>query len=76
MLQHVVALSTTKADYTAFTEAVKEAIWLRGLLEELDWKLHSWDSLICDYRGFLRFTYHGIMFFMRGLSISICLDEG
>nr|GEW78269.1 retrovirus-related Pol polyprotein from transposon TNT 1-94 [Tanacetum cinerariifolium] len=34
-LQHVVALSTTKAEYMALTEAVKEAIWLRGLLEEL-----------------------------------------
>nr|GFB42626.1 zinc finger, CCHC-type [Tanacetum cinerariifolium] len=27
MLQHVVALSTTKAEYMALTEAVKEAIW-------------------------------------------------
>ncbi|GJX69666.1 retrotransposon protein, putative, ty1-copia subclass [Tanacetum coccineum] len=34
-LQHVVALSTTKAKYMALTEAVKESIWLRGLLEEL-----------------------------------------
>ncbi|GKF69315.1 hypothetical protein Tco_0202372, partial [Tanacetum coccineum] len=34
-LQHVVDLSTTKAEYMALTEAVKEAIWLRGLLEEL-----------------------------------------
>ncbi|GKB43182.1 retrotransposon protein, putative, ty1-copia subclass [Tanacetum coccineum] len=33
-LQHVVALSTTEAEYMALTEAVKEAIWLRGLLEE------------------------------------------
>ncbi|GJZ29609.1 hypothetical protein Tco_0574256 [Tanacetum coccineum] len=34
-LQHVMALSTTEAEYMALTEAVKEAIWLRGLLEEL-----------------------------------------
>ncbi|GKB55913.1 retrotransposon protein, putative, ty1-copia subclass [Tanacetum coccineum] len=33
-LQHVVALSTIEAEYMALTEAVKEAIWLRGLLEE------------------------------------------
>nr|GEY20607.1 retrotransposon protein, putative, Ty1-copia subclass [Tanacetum cinerariifolium] len=33
-LQHVVALSTTKAEYMALTKAIKEAIWLRGLLEE------------------------------------------
>ncbi|GJT51160.1 hypothetical protein Tco_0977317 [Tanacetum coccineum] len=34
-LQHVVALSTIEAEYMALTKAVKEAIWLRGLLEEL-----------------------------------------
>ncbi|GJR17492.1 hypothetical protein Tco_0966019 [Tanacetum coccineum] len=33
--QHVVALSTTKAEYMALTEAVKEIIWLKGLLIEL-----------------------------------------
>nr|GEU95423.1 retrovirus-related Pol polyprotein from transposon TNT 1-94 [Tanacetum cinerariifolium] len=41
MLQHVVALSTTKAEYIAFTDAVKEAIWLRGLLEELGIELNT-----------------------------------
>ncbi|GJR34315.1 retrovirus-related pol polyprotein from transposon TNT 1-94 [Tanacetum coccineum] len=34
-LQHVVTLSTTETEYMALTEAMKEAIWLRGLLEEL-----------------------------------------
>ncbi|GJV09054.1 retrovirus-related pol polyprotein from transposon TNT 1-94 [Tanacetum coccineum] len=34
-LQHVMALSTTKAESIALAEAMKEAIWLRGLLEEL-----------------------------------------
>nr|GFC89366.1 retrovirus-related Pol polyprotein from transposon TNT 1-94 [Tanacetum cinerariifolium] len=34
MLQHVVTLSTTEAEYMALMEAVKESIWLRGLLEE------------------------------------------
>nr|GEY79326.1 zinc finger, CCHC-type [Tanacetum cinerariifolium] len=35
-LQHMEALSTTKAGYMTFTEAwKKKAIWLRGLLEEL-----------------------------------------
>nr|GEV03766.1 retrovirus-related Pol polyprotein from transposon TNT 1-94 [Tanacetum cinerariifolium] len=40
-LQHVMALSTTEAGYMPFTEAVKEAIWLRGLLEELGVELNT-----------------------------------
>nr|GEV33800.1 retrovirus-related Pol polyprotein from transposon TNT 1-94 [Tanacetum cinerariifolium] len=40
-LQYVVALSTTEAKYIAFTEAVKEAIWLRRLLKELGVKLNT-----------------------------------
>nr|GEW12679.1 zinc finger, CCHC-type [Tanacetum cinerariifolium] len=39
-LQHIEALSTTKAEYIALTEAVKEAIWLKGLLEELGVELN------------------------------------
>ncbi|GJS82563.1 retrotransposon protein, putative, ty1-copia subclass [Tanacetum coccineum] len=31
-LKHVVALSTTEAEYMALTEAVKKSIWLKGLL--------------------------------------------
>ncbi|GJR25706.1 hypothetical protein Tco_1101938 [Tanacetum coccineum] len=40
-LQHMVALSTTEAEYMAFTEAVKEVIWLKGLLEELGVELNT-----------------------------------
>ncbi|KAL2238396.1 UNVERIFIED_CONTAM: Retrovirus-related Pol polyprotein from transposon TNT 1-94 [Sesamum indicum] len=34
-LQHIVALSTTEAEYIATTEAFKEAIWLDGLIKEI-----------------------------------------
>ena len=34
-LQSVVALSTTKAEYMAMTEAVKETIWLKDITKEL-----------------------------------------
>lgn len=34
-LQHVVALSTTEVEYIGITEAVKEALWLKGLVNEL-----------------------------------------
>ena len=34
-LQFTVALSTTEAKYMALAKAVKEAIWLGGLLDEL-----------------------------------------
>nr|GEU33819.1 retrovirus-related Pol polyprotein from transposon TNT 1-94 [Tanacetum cinerariifolium] len=40
-LQHVVALSTTEAEYMALTEANKESIWLKGLLIELGVNLRS-----------------------------------
>ena len=35
-LQSVVALSTTEAEYIAVTESIKEAIWLQGLLSEIN----------------------------------------
>ena len=34
-LQSTVVLSTIEAEYMALTKAVKEAIWLGGLLDEL-----------------------------------------
>lgn len=38
LLQHVIALSTTEAEYITVTEVVKEAKWLQGLTIELGLK--------------------------------------
>ncbi|KAH9687012.1 hypothetical protein KPL70_014605 [Citrus sinensis] len=46
-LQHVVALSTTEAEYTAAAEAVKEALWLKGLISELGMSQKTVD-VFCD----------------------------
>ena len=34
-LQGIIALSTTESKYIAATEAIKEAIWLQGIMLEL-----------------------------------------
>ncbi|GKA83999.1 retrovirus-related pol polyprotein from transposon TNT 1-94 [Tanacetum coccineum] len=44
------AKDPNKAEYMAFTEAVKEAIWLRGLLEELGVVLNT-VVVNCDNQG-------------------------
>lgn len=46
-LQHVVALSITEAKYTAAIEAIKEALWLKGLIVELGIKQETVE-VYCD----------------------------
>nr|GEV04088.1 retrovirus-related Pol polyprotein from transposon TNT 1-94 [Tanacetum cinerariifolium] len=58
-LQHVVALSTTEAEYMALTEAVKEAIWLRGLLEELGVELNTM-AVNCDNQGTIHLSQNHV----------------
>nr|GEZ20235.1 retrovirus-related Pol polyprotein from transposon TNT 1-94 [Tanacetum cinerariifolium] len=58
-LQHVVALSTTKEEYIALTEAVKEAIWLRALLEELGVELNT-VAVNCDNQGAIHLSQNHV----------------
>nr|GEU79183.1 retrovirus-related Pol polyprotein from transposon TNT 1-94 [Tanacetum cinerariifolium] len=58
-----------EAEYMALTEAVKEAIWLKGLLEELGVELNR-VTVNCDNQGTIHLSRNHV--FMRGLSISMC----
>nr|GFB15503.1 retrovirus-related Pol polyprotein from transposon TNT 1-94 [Tanacetum cinerariifolium] len=88
-LQHVMALSTTEAEYMAFTEAVKETIWLKGLLEELGVELNR-VTVNCDNQGAIHLSrnhvfhertkhinvrYHFIREVLEAKTCG-CLDEG
>ena len=56
-LQSTVALSTTEAEYMAVTEAVKEVIWLRSLVEDLD--LHQGvTTVFYDSQNAVHLTKH------------------
>jgi len=50
ILQSTVALSTTEAEYMAMIEAIKEAIWLQGLLDDLGIE-HDLLKINCDSMG-------------------------
>ena len=46
-MQSLVALSTTKTEYTTVIKGVKEALWLKGIVEELGIKQDQ-VVLFCD----------------------------
>jgi transposase InsO family protein len=49
--QSTIALSTVEAEYTAMTQAVKEAIWLQNLLKDLGMSKYAPKILKCDNQG-------------------------
>ena len=54
-LQKVVALSSTEAKYMALTEAIKEALWLLGLVREL--KIDQEQIVVfCDNHGAIQLS--------------------
>lgn len=58
-LQSVVALSTTEAEYMAMTEAVKEAMWLKGIMEEFGVEQKS-VVIKCDNQSALHLSKHQV----------------
>lgn len=50
MLQSVVALSTTKVVYMALIEAVKEVVWLKGILSEFGVN-QDYANILCDSKS-------------------------
>ena len=54
-LQKVVALSSSKAQYMALTEAIKEALWLYELVRELKADQQH-ISVFCDNQGAIQLS--------------------
>jgi hypothetical protein len=52
--QPTVACSTVEAEYVAVSEASREAMWLRNLLQELGFKQSRSTLLNCDNKGAIR----------------------
>ena len=60
VLQHVVALSTTEAEYIALGEAIKEAIWLKGICAELLAMDEVNTSVHCDSQSAIHLSKHQV----------------
>ncbi|CAA7054408.1 unnamed protein product [Microthlaspi erraticum] len=58
-LQSVVALSTTEAEYMALTSAVREAIWLKGICEELGFETGA-VKIHCDSQSALALAKNSV----------------
>lgn len=58
-LLSVVALSTTEAEYIALTEAIKEAMWLKGITNELG--INQGQLVVyCDSQSAIHLTEHQV----------------
>ncbi|KAM6555743.1 hypothetical protein CsatB_002762 [Cannabis sativa] len=68
-LQKVVALSSTEVEYMAATEAIKEAIWLKGLAKEMGFETKN-VTVFCDNQSALHLMKNP-MFHERSKHIDI-----
>lgn len=57
-LQPIVALSSTESEYMALNEAAKEALWIKGLCEDLDYK-HGAVKINCDSQSAIFLAKNG-----------------
>lgn len=55
----MVTLSTTEAEYIALTEAIKEGIWLNGIIREFGIQ-HEYVSIMCDSQSALHLAKHQV----------------
>ncbi|XP_056687490.1 secreted RxLR effector protein 161-like [Spinacia oleracea] len=69
-LQDVVALSTTKVEFMAITEAFKEAKWLKGLVGEFS-PCSSLVSVFCDSQSAIHLAKNQNTFYKRTKHIDI-----
>ena len=70
-LQSVVALSTTEAEYIALTEAIKEAVWLKGITGDFGFAQKS-VTVLCDSMSAIYLAKHQV-FHERSKHIDIRL---
>ena len=68
-LQHVVALSTTEAEFIALTEGIKEALWLKGIVTDLGIVLDRVE-VNCDNAGAVQLSKNSV-FHERTKHISV-----
>ncbi|KAK3022350.1 hypothetical protein RJ639_047055 [Escallonia herrerae] len=68
-LQTILALSTIKAEYIVATKAVKEGIWLKGLVSDLGLKQES-STVYCDSQSAIYLTKN-LMFHERTKHIDV-----
>lgn len=57
--QPTVALSTTEAEYMSMSSAAQEALWLRGLSEEIEQHSKSPTEIFCDNQGARNLALNG-----------------
>jgi hypothetical protein len=55
--QHIIALSTTKAEFISLTQAAKEALWLSNLINKVFQPLKAPIKLLCNNQSTITISY-------------------